>query len=291
MFGYVQPLRPELRVRDMALYRAFYCGQCKAVSRRYGAIARGFLSYDTALLGLLSAALSVRDAGVRNERCIASPIKKKPVARPCAATEFAADANVILAYNKLRDDWRDERSKKAAAGRVFLSRAYRRARRARPDMAGAVETLMEELAVLERAGCPRMDEAADVFARMMQAVFAELGAESGDARALSWMAYNLGKWVYLTDAFDDLEKDVARDGYNVIWLQYGREGDAAACRRGMREAVGFNLKTSLSQCAAAYELLHVRRHKELLDNIIYLGLMDRTERVLKGESKQADGSI
>ena len=291
MFGYVQPLRPELRVRDMTLYKAFYCGQCKALSRRYGTIARGFLSYDTALLGLLSAALSARDAEVRNERCIVSPVKKKPVARPSAALEFAADANVILAYNKLRDDWRDERSKKAAAGRVFLSRAYRRARRARPKMGRAVETLVDELAMLEGAGCPRMDEAADVFARLMQVLFAELGAEEGDKRALSWMAYNLGKWVYLADAFDDLEKDVARGCYNVIWLQYGKKGDAADCRREMREAVGFNLKTSLSQCAAAYELLRLKRYKELLDNIVYLGLMDRTERVLKGESKQADESV
>jgi len=126
---------------------------------------------------------------------------------------------------------------------------------------------------------------------LLSVLFAELGAQEGDKRALSWMAYNLGKWVYLADAFDDLEKDAARGCYNVIWLQYGRKGDAADCRREMREAVGFNLKTSLSQCAAAYELLHIKRYKELLDNIVYLGLMDRTERVLKGESKQADESV
>ena len=291
MFGYVQPLRPELRVRDMTLYKAFYCGQCKAISRRYGAIARGFLSYDTALLGLLSAALCAQEAQVRNERCVANPLKKKPVAYKSAGLEYAADANVILAYNKLRDDWQDERSKKAAVGRVLLGRAYKRAGRALPELSAAVEVHMKELAELERAKCTQMDVMADVFARLMQVLFSGMEADSCDARALSWMAYNLGKWVYLTDAFDDLEKDVASGSYNVIWLQYGGVGDAASCRRDMLNTVEFNLKTSLSQCAAGYELIHIKRYKELLDNIIYLGLMDRTERVLKGESKRLDESV
>ncbi|MFZ5975597.1 MAG: DUF5685 family protein [Bacillota bacterium] len=283
MFGYVQPLRPELRLRDMTLYKAFYCGQCKAISRRYGAIARGFLSYDTALCE--------SGAEVNNERCIVNPFKKKPVAGLNAALEFAADANVILAFNKLRDDWRDERSKKAAAGRVLLARAYRRAQRARPELSSAVEAHMKELAGLEHAKCAQMDMVADVFARLMQILFAGVQSDPRDARALSWMAYNLGKWLYLTDALDDVEKDVASGAYNAIWLQYGAKGDAASCRRDMLETVEFNLKTSLSQCAAGYELLHVRRYKELLDNIIYLGLMDRTERVLKGESKRSDESV
>lgn len=291
MFGYVQPMRSELRVRDMALYKAFYCGQCKAIARRYGAVARGFLSYDTALLGLLSAALYEKEAEVKNERCVVNPLKKKPVACASAALEFAADANIILVYNKLRDDWRDERSKKAAAGRVFLGRAYKRASRARPELSAAVEAHMQELAGLERAGCMQMDVVADVFARLMQVLFSEMGAGPNDARALSWMAYNLGKWVYLTDAFDDLEKDVASGAYNVLWLQHGAKGDAASCRRDMRGIVEFNLKTSLAQCAAGYELLHIKRYKELLDNIIYLGLMDRTEHVLKGESKRLDESV
>jgi hypothetical protein len=249
------------------------------------------LSYDTALLGLLSAALCEKGAEVKSERCVVNPLKKKPVACASAALEFAADANIILAYNKLRDDWRDERSKKAAAGRLFLGRAYKRAGRGRPELSIAVEAHMKELAELERAKCTQMDVVADVFARLMQVLFSEMEAEPCDARALSWMAYNLGKWVYLTDALDDLEKDVISGAYNVIWLQYGAKGDAASCRRDMLETVEFNLKTSLSQCAAGYELIHIQRYKELLDNIIYLGLMDRTERVLKGESKRLDESV
>jgi len=47
MFGYVQPMRPELRVRDMTLYKAWYCGLCKAIKKRYGTAARGVLSYLT----------------------------------------------------------------------------------------------------------------------------------------------------------------------------------------------------------------------------------------------------
>lgn len=290
MFGYVQPMRPELRVRDMTLYKAWYCGLCKAIKKRYGTAARGVLSYDASLIGLLAAALGDGDVPFKGERCIVSPVRKKPVARGAEALEYAADANVILAYNKLRDDWRDEKSFKAAFGRLLLLRAYRRARRLRPDLSAAVEERIRELSALERAGCARPDEVADVFARLMQDLFAGIRAEKNDARALNWMAYNLGRWVYLMDAWDDLEKDVESGAYNVLWLQYGSKGDAKSCRSAMREKVEFSLKTTLAQCAAAYELLHIKRYKELLDNILYLGLMDMTERILKGE-KRLDESV
>ena len=40
MFGYIRPLECELKVRDQALYRAYYCGLCKTIGRRYGQVAR-----------------------------------------------------------------------------------------------------------------------------------------------------------------------------------------------------------------------------------------------------------
>ena len=290
MFGYVQPMRPELRIRDMTLYKAFYCGLCKEIARRYGAAASRFLSYDTTLLGILASALGEDEPGFQKEICLINPVKKKPVSKSSAAVALAADTNIILAYNKLRDDWRDERSLKAAGGRLLLRRAYRRAQQARPLMSAAVEAHIHELSALEKAGCAQMDQMADVFARLMQSIFSELGAGDQDARALQWMAYNLGRWIYLLDAYDDLEKDVAAGVYNVIWLQYGGKEDVNACKAEMRPAVEFNLKTTLAQSASAYELLHIKRYKELLDNIMYLGLMDMTERILKGE-KRLDESV
>ena len=33
MFGYIEPLKPELKIKDYACFRSYYCGVCKALER------------------------------------------------------------------------------------------------------------------------------------------------------------------------------------------------------------------------------------------------------------------
>ena len=53
MFGYVRPVRPELKCRDFDLYRATYCGLCRCLRRRFGLIAPMLLNFDFTFLALL----------------------------------------------------------------------------------------------------------------------------------------------------------------------------------------------------------------------------------------------
>ena len=53
MYGYIRPLKPELRLREYDRYRAAYCGLCHALSRRAGFWARFCVSYDMVLPVLL----------------------------------------------------------------------------------------------------------------------------------------------------------------------------------------------------------------------------------------------
>lgn len=44
-------------------------------------------------------------------------------------------------------------------------------------------------------------------------------------RVLEQMLYHLGRWVYLIDAADDLQKDAVSGNYNPVALRYGlRDG-------------------------------------------------------------------
>ena len=36
MFGYVTANKPELKIREFARYRGFYCGLCRRLRRNYG---------------------------------------------------------------------------------------------------------------------------------------------------------------------------------------------------------------------------------------------------------------
>ena len=53
MFGYVRPVRGEMKCKDFDLYRATYCGLCRCLRRRYGLLAPMFLNFDFTFLALL----------------------------------------------------------------------------------------------------------------------------------------------------------------------------------------------------------------------------------------------
>ena len=44
MFGYVRPLREELKVRDLNLWQQDYCGLCHCLGKRHGFVARFLLN-------------------------------------------------------------------------------------------------------------------------------------------------------------------------------------------------------------------------------------------------------
>ena len=50
MFGYIVPLKQELRMRELAQYNAYYCGLCASIGARFGQTARLTLNYDSTFL-------------------------------------------------------------------------------------------------------------------------------------------------------------------------------------------------------------------------------------------------
>ena len=110
MFGLVRPLECELKVREQTVYRAYYCGVCRAIGRRCGQCARLTLQYDCAFLALYLSAFSETLPPLQPAVCALHPLRgKRPSAPEHPAVAFAADVNVLLGYHKLQDDWRDER--------------------------------------------------------------------------------------------------------------------------------------------------------------------------------------
>ena len=54
----------------------------------------------------------------------------------------------------------------------------------------------------------------------------------------------------------------------------------------------FNLVYTLNQLAKTYELLEIKRNKGILENIIYMGMLKKTEQILNARScKKIEKSI
>ena len=279
MFGYVAPNQDELKVRELKQYRAYYCGLCKAVKVNFGETARLTLNYDCTFLAILLCGLNDPFAEPFYEGHCAYKLflRKRPIAKYNESLAFAADYEVLLSYYKMLDDWQDEKRLMGAAASTALSGAFKKARRKNQALAEIVENGLKKLHALEKERCAELDAAADTFASVLKgAVALAPGLSAADRVAASGLAYNLGKWIYFADAWDDREKDQKSGSYNPF-LASGADEERAR----------FNLYYCLNEAVNAYELLDLKSNKGVLDNIMYVGCAEKTKRLLGGNHEQS----
>lgn len=279
MFGYVRPVIPELKVREADEYRAVYCSVCYALKKRYGFAARFLVNYDFTLFALLT----VSETPVfSKKRCIRHPFKGRRVIT--SGFEPAADAAVLFFGWKLRDNVRDGDFLKRLTARFLLFAMRKKLRKAEdrlPETAAAAQSCMERLWRLEDEKHPGLDEPADTFAQMLGSL---CEAFTGDERRIAReLLYNLGRWIYLTDACEDLPQDFKNGGYNPVALRLGLAGDWTDNAQNIMEAT---LSFSRKRVADAFELLEKTSVTPILQNILTIGLSARENAVFKALKKE-----
>ena len=289
MFGYVRPLKCELKVREYEQFKTAYCGLCNTLRKRYGFFSRFLLNYDFTFLAML---LSSGEASCEFEhrRCIASPFRKKCLCRPNPSFELCADLSLILFYWKLRDTLKDEgfwERLKARAVLLILGPSFKKARRNAPDFDERVCRNLGELQALEENGSPSIDETSDKFALILAAV-SEKAESEAKKRVLYQILYHIGRQVYILDAVDDLERDMKKGSYNAVARRFDIK-DGKLSEEDKKE-LKITLSHSAGMAASAFELLEQGMWTSILANIIYLGIPRITSEVLAGtwNKKQKD---
>ncbi len=281
MFGYVRARKDTMPEGAWENYEAVYCGLCHTLKEQYGQRARLFLNYDFALLAMLLApadAMRVSDC----RRCFLHPVHGKPACTGGSWLEFVAAESMVLTYWKLQDAVADEKGPSQLGGRglrLWLKRAYERARAVCPAFDEQVSTRLKELRELEQAGCASLDRVADHFACILRSAAPETG-ETGRDRAMGELLYHLGRWIYLIDAVDDLAEDSRQGRYNPVAVRFPKwsQEDREYLRRSMDH--------SLALAGAAFQLLADNAWTPVTENILYDGLPSVEELVFSGKWKE-----
>lgn len=278
MFGYVVPRRGELKVRELDDYQGIYCGLCHTLGRRYGFLPRLLLNYDFAFLAMVLAGPG-EPVELERRRCVACPLRGKRVCPARPELDTAADESVILTYWKLRDSVADHGFFRGLPARVLsalLRPSYRKAARLRPAFDRQTVACLEELRALEADKSPSLDRTADTFARILAAAAPATGETVRD-RALEQLLYHVGRWIYLVDAWDDLEEDRAAGQYNPLLLRFPDGPEAH------RDEVRLTLDHSLNLAISAHHLDDAGPWSGVILNILCLGLPMVEEAVFAGQ--------
>ncbi len=281
MFGYVRPLKPELKLREYEQFKAAYCGLCNTLKKRYGYAARFLLNYDFTFLAMLLSS-EEKSCAYQYKRCSASPFKKKCSCVPTPNFELCADYSVILYFWKLRDSAADEGfwgRVKAKSALLLLKSAYNKARKNIPDFDEKVCYNLSQLSALEKSGCGSIDETSEKFALILAAA-SELRKDDAEKRIYFQLLYHLGRTIYILDAIDDLEDDVKTGAYNPVAIRYGA-ADGRLSEESRKE-LRITINHSAAMVSSAFELLPGGMWTPVLANIIYLGVPQAVESVLCG---------
>lgn len=270
MFGYVRINKKDLTFREYEHYKAYYCGLCKTLKREYTEISRVSINYDITFLILILTSVYMPKSEIFYESCIVNPIKdKKHMTNEFS--KYAAAMNILLTYYKLEDNLIDRGDLKDKIAKKLYEKSFKKVYKEYPERAKIIKKYLEELIDLEKENSNSIDRTSNTFGELMREIFMYKDDEYSER--LGELGFNIGKYIYILDAYEDLEKDIKSGEYNPF-KEYKSKPDE------LKEKVDRNIMMSLSRLEKSIIDLDIKVNKGIIDNIIYSGIYLRYKGIL-----------
>lgn len=282
MFGYVNICAESISEEDKKLYSSYYCGLCKAISEKSQLMRLGLNNDLTFLSVLLGGVCKEEPLFKTNSRCLMHGLKKHDELKMDKVMDYASDMNILLVYLKFLDDAKDDKTLLKKGMGLFFKNTAKKIKNKYPKTSAIIIENLERLAILEKNNCSSIDEVSDCFAKLLEAIFVpDFIEEERTRKVLSWMGYNLGRWIYIADAYEDRQKDKKKNNYNPLLL---------INNDNIKKEIYDSMTYTLANIANAYDLLDVQRNDTLIRNILYAGLPLRQERIFN-KTEEENGSL
>ena len=188
MFGYVMINPDTLTDAEKQRFREVYCGVCASLRERGGGRGQITLSYDAAFLALVLNALYEPEEQKGSTLCATHPTRRQHFSKS-PMTLYAADVNLLLFYERMLDNWKDDRSHVSLALSRFYRRRYQEAAARHPAQAQAIRKELQALSEVEKARLTDLDAAAGCFGRLLGAAFAPYDDVWDDRSETPWIGF------------------------------------------------------------------------------------------------------
>jgi len=277
MFGYVIVNKGDLTFREFDVYHSYYCGLCRVLKENYGFTGQMSLNYDMTFLILLLTSLYEPETAYEMKKCVAHPFERQGISIN-KITQFGAEMNLLLTGYKCADDWEDERKILKKLYGTSLKPKIKAIKEKYSEKAEIIEVCFKNLDRLEKENCRNIDKMAGLFGKVMEELF--IYQEDEWEEILRRLAYNLGKFIYILDAYEDVEEDVKKKSYNPFAEKYQEEDFEKTCK--------IVLTSAIAECSRAFEMLPLIDNVKILRNILYSGVWCRYEKIREERTKHAE---
>lgn len=268
MFGYVTVCEPELKVKDLKKYRAYYCGLCRTLKEDYGFMGQMTLTYDMTFAVILLSSLYETTTKHEEHRCKVHPAKRQHMLQN-EITSYAAAMNVLLAYYHMEDDWQDERKVSSLMTKSLIQGKAKKTIEKYPRQSEIIRKSLKELGECEHENSMDIDRAAGCFGRLMAELF--VWKEDIWEKTLRKMGFYLGKFIYLMDAYEDLPEDRKKNRYNPL-KELAKRPDYEA----QMEQI---LRMMVAESTVRFEQLPCLVDVDILRNILYDGVWNHYNKI------------
>ena len=261
MFGFVSAQTGLLTEEQRKRYNAFYCGLCRALGERHGAVSRMTLSYDMTFLVILLSSLYEPTEQAGEAKCIAHPKKPRGYIKN-GITDYAADMNIALSYLNLIDDWQDDGSLLSLTESALFKKSYAGVVEKYPRQCGVIGECLDTLHAIEEKFVPAPDAASECFGRLMSELF--VMKEDRWSEPLRRLGKALGQFIYVMDACIDLREDKRFYKYNPFVKLYNTPRE--------KEQFEDILRMLMGECVYWFDKLPLVQDAEILRNILCKGV-------------------
>ena len=284
MYGYIIPDKPNMYIKDFTFFRAFYCGFCKSIGHKCGQIARFGTNYDMTFFNIFLHNVLDKEVQIKSEACILAPLKKKPVVQNDSLTEQVVDINTLMFYYKVEDNYIDgEKFKSSVLAPIIIPKA-KKAKKKMPEIDKILKEGFDNLRVMERANETSIDKVSEPFSIIIAEIARIIIGDKFNDYIYN-LCYNLGKWVYLMDALDDIEEDFEQKRYNPMLAKFNNFESREQFLETNKKDLEYIMMSVYNGIVNNYNKLDVKISEGILSNVFYLGLKKQTDDMLKGETK------
>ncbi|HIY01266.1 MAG TPA: hypothetical protein IAA26_05410 [Candidatus Blautia faecipullorum] len=294
MWGYVIADKMNMLIKDYYTYHNVYCSLCDAIGKRYGLFFRSMLSYDIAFLVICLDSIEQEEER-REFRCPVNPFKKRVSSFSQRSLNYGAFINYYLVLKKLEDDIRDDNSKIKRIIYYVLkkNRKYQKDYLVYHEKLEKYEAYLRKLVKLEDESTG-FDDLTNTFGNYFAGLFVayldifEIG-DSAFYNSFFLFAFNLGKWIYLMDAYEDFHKDIRRNKYNLISDMIKRDDSTNKIAvhkkiQGINGMLIYNMRKELDNIV-------FDKHRAIIENIIGYGCFLTYRKILENQYPEIRSEI
>ncbi|MCM1083211.1 MAG: DUF5685 family protein [Clostridium sp.] len=284
MFGYIIANKAELKLKDYEKYREYYCGVCNSLKERYGIVSGLSLSYDVTFLAILLSALYEPETTRRSRHCMVHPVRKHFYFSN-DMIDYAADMCLLLSYYKCLDDWQDDKNFARLTYSAVSRKHVREICKKYPIQAQAIRENLKKLGSYEsenKETC-NLDALSACFGRLLGTVFCNKRADCRfDTfwKELYHIGYHLGKYIYILDAYDDLEQDIKKGNFNSFIDVHETNADFDGYVKEL-------LLMEAADAAQAFEMLPIVKDVDIVRNIIYSGIWVKYYEIFRRRNEKS----